>query len=183
MKFVLFGCVPNKFPSYECWVKKVRILIWKKVIQIRASQIRARQIRARQIRATEISSNHRELHGAIYGFIQLESSMVCVGGLQEIWTGWHLKCHVKSKHIWFLFVRFCFVQRNFKLRPGELNPAAAITTSLAKNWFQSAAASAKNIQVVGYEGNRWVPKFKTKDNSPACPCLKRAAVGQENGEY
>ncbi len=34
--------------------------------QIRASQIRASQIRASQIRATEISSNHRELHGAIF---------------------------------------------------------------------------------------------------------------------
>ncbi len=30
------------------------------------SQIRASQIRASQIRATEISSNHRELHGAIF---------------------------------------------------------------------------------------------------------------------
>ncbi len=34
--------------------------------QIRASQIRASQFRASQIRATEISSNHRELHGAIF---------------------------------------------------------------------------------------------------------------------
>ncbi len=34
--------------------------------QIRASQIRASQIRSSQIRATEISSNHRELHGAIF---------------------------------------------------------------------------------------------------------------------
>ncbi len=43
----------------------------KKVSQIRASQIRASQIRATQmkatqIRETEISSNHRELHGAIF---------------------------------------------------------------------------------------------------------------------
>ncbi len=30
------------------------------------TQIRASQIRASQIRATEISSNHRELHGAIF---------------------------------------------------------------------------------------------------------------------
>ncbi len=39
-----------------------------RVSQIRARQIRARQIRARQIRASEISSNHRELHGAIFSF-------------------------------------------------------------------------------------------------------------------
>ncbi len=56
-------------------MKKVRILT-KKATQIRVSQIRSRQIRASQIRAsqmrasqmraTEISSNHRELHGAIF---------------------------------------------------------------------------------------------------------------------
>ncbi len=37
-----------------------------RVSQIRASRIRVSQIRASQIRATEISSNHRELHGAIF---------------------------------------------------------------------------------------------------------------------
>ena len=37
----------------------------KNVTQIRVSQIRASQIRASQIRATEVSSNHRELHGAM----------------------------------------------------------------------------------------------------------------------
>ncbi len=70
VKFVPFGCVLSKFPSYEYWVKKVRILTKKatqiRVSQIRVSQIRATQIRASQIRATEISSNHRELHGAIF---------------------------------------------------------------------------------------------------------------------
>ncbi len=35
--------------------------------QIRASQIRVSQIRVSQIRTTEISSNHRELHRAIFG--------------------------------------------------------------------------------------------------------------------
>ncbi len=57
--------VLNEFPSCEYWVKKVRILI-KKATQIRASQIRASQIRTSQIRATQMSSNHRELHGAIF---------------------------------------------------------------------------------------------------------------------
>ncbi len=51
-------------------MKKVRILTKResqiRVRQIRASQIRASQIRVSQIRATEISSNHRELHGAIF---------------------------------------------------------------------------------------------------------------------
>ncbi len=36
--------------------------------QIRVTQIRASQIRASQIRAPEISSNHLELHGAIFTF-------------------------------------------------------------------------------------------------------------------
>ncbi len=59
----------NEFLSCKYWVKKVRILIKKKVTQIRASQIRASQIRISQIRATKISSSHRELHGAIFGFL------------------------------------------------------------------------------------------------------------------
>ncbi len=64
-EFFPFECVLNKFPSCEHWVKIVRILT-KKVTQIRVSQIRVSQIRASQIRATVISSNHRELHGAIF---------------------------------------------------------------------------------------------------------------------
>ena len=44
----------------------------KKVTQIRVSQIKASQIRASQIRETEISSNHRELHGAIFFVFALQ---------------------------------------------------------------------------------------------------------------
>ncbi len=46
------------------------------VSQITAGQIRASQIRASQIRATEISSNHHELHGAI--FLQVEVGKIPV---------------------------------------------------------------------------------------------------------
>ncbi len=45
-----------------------------RVSQISVTQIRASQIRASKIRATEISSNHRELHGAIFASSQSEHS-------------------------------------------------------------------------------------------------------------
>ncbi len=38
--------------------------------QIRATQIKATQIKATQVRETDISSNHRELRGAILNFIR-----------------------------------------------------------------------------------------------------------------
>ena len=43
-------------------------------LQLRQQQIRATQIKATQIRETEISSNHRELHGAIFS-IDYQSKM------------------------------------------------------------------------------------------------------------
>ncbi len=49
------------------WVLKLWILSEKsKTFDLEATQISATQIKATQIRETEISSNHRELHGAIF---------------------------------------------------------------------------------------------------------------------
>ncbi len=70
--------------------------------QIRASQIRASQIRASQIRATEISSNHRELHGAIFLYSQLQKRLPCLQSLQWMMSLWdslsHLGLRLHSSH-------------------------------------------------------------------------------------
>ncbi len=63
VEFIPFGCVPNEFPSCDCWVKKVRIFVEKKVTEIRVTEIRVSKIRVTEIR---ISSNHDNLHGAIF---------------------------------------------------------------------------------------------------------------------
>ncbi len=50
---VPFACVPKKFPSCECWVKKVRIFD-NKVTKIRVSKIRVSRIRVSEIRVSKI---------------------------------------------------------------------------------------------------------------------------------
>ncbi len=63
----------NLFHLGVCWVPKLWILREKSKNSDKVTQIRASQIRPSQIRATEISSNHHELHVAI--FLQVEFAL------------------------------------------------------------------------------------------------------------
>ncbi len=61
---------PNQSKPNQSWAKSEQPKSEQaksELSLIRASQIRVSQIRVSQIRATLISSNHRELHGAIFG--------------------------------------------------------------------------------------------------------------------
>ncbi len=88
-----------------------------RVTQIRASQIRTTQIKAAQIRETKISSNHRELHRAIF-FVPLSLSVCHLLSPLVSLSRFDLSGHTEIDLTEWLFSDFIEAKRSLDLSRG-----------------------------------------------------------------